>query len=422
MFFGKVADLFGRKSLFVGSLFLFAVFSLAAGFAKTPISLDVLNGVMGLMTASAVPPAQGIMGVIYEKPSKRKNKAFACYGAGNPLGFVFGTIFSGIATNLFSWRASYYLLAMIYLVFTIIAVFTVPKDFTAKEPLALETVKKFDILGTVLTIAGIGMLSAALSLGDTAPQGWKTGYVLALLIVGALLIIGFVIWENFCKYPLVPMSIWKDRDFSICMALLFLGNMAFSVSAFFASLYFQNIWHYSALKVAVHLLPMAIMGICVNIFAGLVLHRISNKLLMLVGTLGYTGAFLLFAVNRRNDSYWAFFFPGFVLMVVGADLQFNVANMYVVSSLPPEQQSIAGGIFQTVTKLCQTIGYGITTAIFNSVSQNPDMGGYYKNYRETQPYSAVFWFATAASVFGLLLVPFLKIGTQGGSKKKVDQS
>lgn len=215
LFFGRVADLFGRKSLFLGSLFLYAVFALVAGFSQDAITLDVLNGVMGLMTASSIPPAQGMLGVIYEKPSKRKNYAFACFSAGNPLGFVFGTIFSGIATNIFNWRASFFLLAIIYLTFTIIAIFTVPKDTAEKERLNWEALYRFDILGTVLTVGGIGMFSAALSLGPTAPDGWKTSYVLALLILGIAFLIAFVFWERYFEYPLVPMNIWKDSDFSL---------------------------------------------------------------------------------------------------------------------------------------------------------------------------------------------------------------
>ena len=416
LFFGRVADLFGRKMMFVGSLFLFSVFALAAGFANTAIGLDVLNGVMGLFSASAVPPALGLLGVIYEKPSKRKNYAFACFSAGNPLGFVFGTIFSGIATSIFNWRSSYYLVAIIFLAFTIIGWFTVPKDFTDKEPLNVETLKRFDVLGTLLTIAGIGMFSAALSLGDTAAQGWKTNYVLALLIVGVLLLIIFVFWETWFKYPIVPMTIWKDRNFSLALAILALGFMAFTPGSFFIALYFQDVLHLSALEVAVRLLPMAIMGIAVNIFAGVVLHRISNKLLMLVGTLAYTVAFVLLVVNRESSSYWAFCFPSFLLMVVGADLEFNVANMYVMSSMPPSQQSVAGGIFQTVSKLCMTLGFGIATAVFTSVGQKPNLSGYWGS--ATQPYTATFFFSLACSVLAVLLVPFLTIGTQGGKVKE----
>lgn len=419
LFFGKVADLFGRKSMFVVSLFLFAVFCLAAGFAKEAITIDILNGVLGLFSASAVPPAVGLLGIIYEKPSKRKNAAFACFSAGNPLGFVFGTIFGGVATTLLGWRSSFWLLAIIFLAFTIIAFFSVPKDFTAKEPFTWESWKRFDLLGTVLTVAGIGMFSAALSLGDTAPQGWKTPYVLALLIVGLLLIIAFVFWECWFKYPLMPMGIWKDRNFTLVLSILMLGYMAFTPAAFFVSLYFQNVWHMSALMVAVHLLPMAINGIIVNVFAGWALHRISNKTLMWIGTGSYTVAMLLFALNTMHDSYWAFFFPGLTLLVVGADLEFNVANMYVMSSMPPSQQSTAGGIFQTVTKLCMTIGLGINTAVFNAVQKDPTLASYWD--RRTQPYAATFWAAFVGTALSMFLVPLLTLGTQGGKEKIVTE-
>nr|POF06764.1 putative mfs-type transporter [Quercus suber] len=256
------------------------------------------------------------------------------------------------------------------------------------------------------------MFSAALSLGDTAPQGWRTGYVLALLIVGILLLIIFVVWDCFYKYPLVSMSIWRDRNFSLVLLVLLLGYMAFSPASFFTALYFQNVWHFSALSTAVHLLPMVINGLFVNIVAGLVLHRISNKLLMYIGAAAYAIAFLLSALNTRSSSYWAFFFPSLTLAVVGADLEFNVANMYVMSSMPPSQQSIAGSIFQTVSKLCQTFGFGITTAVFNAVRQSPDLAPYWDP--ESQPYAATFWFSTASALLGLCLVPFLTIGTQGG--------
>ena len=191
---------------------------------------------MGLTGASAVPPALGLLGVIYEKPSKRKNYAFACFSAGNPIGFVFGLIFGGVATQLFGWRASFWLYSIIFLVFTLIGLWTVPKDFTPKLPLTVGTLKQFDVIGIFCMIFGVGLFSAALSLGETAPQGWKTGYVLALLIVGSGLLIGFVFWDLWYKYPLVPMGIWKDRNFSLCLGILVLGFIAFTPSSFFIAL------------------------------------------------------------------------------------------------------------------------------------------------------------------------------------------
>lgn len=108
--------------------------------------------------------------------------------------------------------------------------------------------------------------------------------------------------------------------------------MSFTTSAFWLSLYMQNVLRFSPLTVAVHLLPQAIGGIIVNIIAGLVLHRVSNKLLTFIGALAYFISALLLALMKEDSSYWAFIFPALLLSVVGADLEFNVAN---VRSFPP---------------------------------------------------------------------------------------
>jgi MFS family permease len=162
LFFGKVADMFGRRGILLTSLFLFSVFALATGFSKNAITLDVLNGIMGLTSASTIPSAQGMLGSIYDKPSKRKNYAFACFTSGNHLGFVFSSIFSGIVTQFFGWPATFWLLAIIYLVVAIVACFTVPIDDSEKLPLTRESLKQFDIIGALLTIGGIGLFTAGI--------------------------------------------------------------------------------------------------------------------------------------------------------------------------------------------------------------------------------------------------------------------
>ena len=89
-----------------------------------------------------------------------------------------------------------------------------------------------------------------------------------------------------------------------------------------------------------------------------------------------------------------------------------------MSSMPPSRQSVASGIFQTVAKLCMTLGFGIATAIFNAVQQNPSLASYWD--AKTQPYTATFWYSVACAGLSVCLVPFLTIGTQGG-KAKVDK-
>lgn len=136
--FGKVADTFGRRPVLIFSLGLLSVFSLVAGFAKNATYLDIVIGVMGLVSAGAIPSAIGILGAAYERPSKRKNLAFAGFGAGNPMGTMLGSIFSGVAAHLFSWRASFYLLSMIYFVVFLIAIWSTPRRRLKLRNLLLE--------------------------------------------------------------------------------------------------------------------------------------------------------------------------------------------------------------------------------------------------------------------------------------------
>ncbi|GAO15900.1 hypothetical protein UVI_02051210 [Ustilaginoidea virens] len=411
LFFGKLADMFGRRGILLSSIFLFAILSLATGFSPNALTLDILNGLMGLTCASTIPAAQGMLGSIYDKPSKRKNYAFACFSSGNHLGFVFSSIFSGLATQFFGWAASFWLLAIIYLVVGIVACFTVPVDDSDKLPLTLEVLKQFDVVGALLTIGGLGLLIAAISVGPSAPQGWKTPYIIVFMILGVVMMAGFIWWENRFAYPLMPLKIWRDREFSLLLAILLLGYLSFPALFFFAALYLQELFKYSALITAVCLIPSAVSGVIVNIIAGRLLHRVSNKLLMGIGAAAFTISFVLAAVQRSGASYWAFTFPALAIVVVGTDMEFNVVNMYVVSALTKSQQSIASSVFQTTIKLSVTIGLGICAAIFTSVSNNPASTGYYA-HDPFEPYAALFWFSAALSFVSLVLVPLLKIKTQ----------
>lgn len=171
--FGQVADKFGRKRLFVLSMGSFSVLVLVTGFAPNAIFMDVFCGLLGICSAAAVPPAIGTLGYVYEKPSKRKNRAFACFSAGNPLGFVAGLLTSGITTKIFNWRASFWFLSILYFLFTIAAVWTMPADAQKVQKLSFSSLKRADLPGTFLAIAGIASLSSSFSYVVSAPAYYK---------------------------------------------------------------------------------------------------------------------------------------------------------------------------------------------------------------------------------------------------------
>ena len=118
------------------------------------------------------------------------------------------------------------------------------------------------------------------------------------------------------------------------VAVQCLGKMGFSATTFWLSLLLQNVRKDSAFKIALELLPMVIGGIAVNAVCAFVLHKVSNQVLMGVGTVAYTVAFLILSFLREEASYWAYIFPSLILMVIGMDVQYNVTNVSLNRAAP----------------------------------------------------------------------------------------
>ncbi|KAI1342388.1 MFS general substrate transporter [Xylariaceae sp. FL0016] len=410
---GQLADLLGRKAMFIIGMATFSAFVLLVAFAQNPFWLLIVMGILGIPSAMVVPPAIGILGAAYAAPSKRKNAAFSAFSAGNPLGFVFGTILCGVATQLSSWRAAFVMLCIIWAVFTVFAFWAVPNvENFDRAPLRerLGALKQFDYFGTILTIFGTGMFTAGLTLGPE--DGWRQAHVIAMIIVGVLLLVIFVFWERVYVNPLMPPHIWKDRNFSLVMLVVMLGMMGFTAAGFWNAYFMQQVQGLPTLTVAVHLLPMAIAGLLWNVVAGRILHKVNNTAIMIFGAVCYLASNLLFSFMKPDSSYWAFMFPALILCVAGADLQFNVANMYVMQSLPRHQQSLAGGIFNVIIRLSNAAVMGISTAVFSSVERTPEgMADPMLKYTRT------FQVSVALSAVSLLLAPFIRLNTQGNSPK-----
>lgn len=414
LMFGRVADLFGRKRILLISLAFFTVCTTVAGFATNAIFLDVFVGLIGVACAASVPPAIGKLGAVYDRPSYRKNRASACFSAGYPVGFVLGAFVAGVTTTVANWRASFWVTAVIYAFFTVAAWWTVPPD---TEQLVgrfdRETLAQFDFLGAFLAVAGIAIFTASLTLAGDAPNGWRSSYVIAMLIIGLVMIGACIYWQSIFKHPLMPLSIWNHRNFTLVVSILCLGFYGFSGNLFWIALVWQRTNDESPLIVAVKLLPAAIGGILVNVTAALIMHKVSNKHIMYIAASALVAASALWSTISPSIPYWALSFPALVCSVIGADFQFTVTNMYVMSSLPSEEQSVAGGLFNTVSRLITTVGLAVQTSVYEAAggaSEGPDALKY-------RPYQATFWVSLAGAVMGLALVPFLTIGTQGHRKK-----
>ncbi|KAG0651925.1 putative MFS-type transporter [Hyphodiscus hymeniophilus] len=403
LFFGKTADLFGRKIQLLAGLAFLSLFALITSFAPNGISLNILLGFLGLGTAAIAPPSVGILFTTYP-PGRRRNLVTGALGCGNPVGFVIGSISSGVATKYFSWRASFIVVAIFFFIMTGMAFWTVPSIPRAGS--LRRMVRQFDYLGTVLTVIGMAIISAALTEGPE--EGWKAPKVIVMLVLGIALLFCFVIWENIYTHPLLDPSIWRNRDFNLCIICVFFGYMSFITNQFWISLYMQNIQMMTPLTIAARILPQTVTGIIWSYLGQALLSRVTGTVVMGVGALAYIAGAALLIFIRQNTSYWALLFPSLCITVMGADFQFIAANLYINTQMP-EQSSLGAGVLQTAMRLSISLGLAVTTAVYGTTSQTP------RGILDVDfPYERAYLCTVLFAVVGFLVVLFMRIGKQDG--------
>jgi hypothetical protein len=279
--------------------------------------------------------------------------------------------------------------------------------------------------------------------------------VLIPLILGLATIICFVLWQGAYKHPLMPLHVWRDLDFAIVrcpqqfipgtcqqtkhIISISIGNAGFTAATFWLCLYLQRVKHQSPLYLALYLLPQNVNGILVNIVISFFMHRVSHMLITGVGAIAYIMSFLLLAlIQPVSEYYWAFIFPSLMLVVVGSEMQFNVANVcpfplqalypvltgtlqsYVMSSLPQERQSLAGGILSAVNKIFSNVALTISTAAYATDISRTTAG--VGQLRLEKGYSGAFWVSVVLAVVDLLLVFFLRADGKGYAKSSLQRT
>ncbi|CDK24795.1 unnamed protein product [Kuraishia capsulata CBS 1993] len=419
LFMGGLADGIGRKNAIVISFIAYALFSLIGGFMHNFVALCIMRAIQGMFVAGAVPAGAAVVGTSY-MAGKRKNKAMACFAAGAPIGAVLGFVVGGVCCQVLSWRAVQFFYTILFGLLSITAYFSIPNDKVITMKAIKETFKDLDYGGTLLSVAGFVLICFSLTQVDATKKEWKTPYIIALLIVGFFLIVGLGFYEYYVpKNPLMPPRLWKNGNFVCVISIMCFSWMSFNGSiTFYAILYFEEVLKYSPLHTTACFLPLPVAGIMVNIFAGLTLHKIPGKFLVIVGQIGFLIAGILWATQSIHRLYWSGPFLSFICLVIGADLTYNVANQVTLSAIPKHMQGKAAGVFNMSIQLAASVALGITSAIVSA--RNP----YYGTSEETKHIPELFdgfknayYFAIGCSSISLLLAVFvLKVGTTGNAK------
>ncbi|KAH7327420.1 major facilitator superfamily domain-containing protein [Rhexocercosporidium sp. MPI-PUGE-AT-0058] len=348
---GSLADILGRRPTFLVGSTLYSFFTLGCGLSPSGTSLIIFRGLQGLSISLCLTTAVGIVSTSFPaeregeggKGGNRRNFAFAATGAASPVGYTVGLVLGGVFVQRVGWRCKWQRMR-----------------------------KEIDWVGAIIATGSISMLSYVLAVITSSASSIKSPQNISLLTVALLLIPTFILWmgrqERLGRPAIIPNSIWKQSAFTTTCVVVFLTWGAFNPFGYFTTLFFQEIQHLTPLSTSLRFLPTVVCGLLTNIATGLLVRKIPATYLVGISSAFSALACVLMAVVRPEWNYWVCAFWAVGLSPMSSDVLYTISNLIITSSFPPTKQSLAGGVFNTVSQIGNSVGLTVGAVIAASVS------------------------------------------------------
>src|SRR6202165_256772 len=347
---GRMADLLGRRRMFMLGLAVFSVASFAGGIAQSEGWLLAARAAQGLGAAIVSPAALSILTTTFAEGGER-NRALSVWGAMVGAGGAAGVLLGGILTSGLNWRWVLFVNVPIGIAAAALA----PR--TLAESRSEDGASTFDFPGAVAITAGLSLLVYAIV--DAVNVGWTSSRTLLEIGVAVILLVAFLIIERRQRHPLLPVR-------GANLVALLLGMSLFSMF-FFISLYLQNVLHYSPIKTGISYLPLAVGIIIAAGLASQLVTRIGFKPTLIAGLLLITGGLLWFSqVPGTGGSYIADVLGPSLLAGAGFGFAFVSVTIAAVTGTKPDEAGLASGLINTSQQIGGALGLAILATIANS--------------------------------------------------------
>ena len=362
---GRAADLLGRRRLFLAGLVVFTVASLLAGFAWSEASLISARALQGLGAAVITPAALSILSVTFPE-GRERNVALGVWGAVGGFGAAAGVLMGGILTDALSWEWIFFVNVPVGVLAFALAPVLLKESRDA-------SVKSFDVIGAVSVTAGLS--SAVYAITQAGQDGWLAPKTLAFFAASALLLVGFVVWEQRHPEPLMRMGILRIKTVTGAnVAGFILGTATFSLFLML-TLYMQQVLGYSPMKTGVAYLAVAGTAIFTSAAAAQLVTRIGVKPALLIGMTSLTAGLLYFTQVSVGGGYLGDLLPGFLLIAVGLGFSFVPISIAALAGVQPAEAGLASGLINTSQQIGGALGIAALSTIATSRTEDAVAGG-----------------------------------------------
>jgi EmrB/QacA subfamily drug resistance transporter len=355
---GSLADIVGRRRVFVVGLILFSAASLGCGLATTPTFLTIARAAQGIGGAMLFATSLALLAHAFQ--GKERATAFGVWGAVIGGAVAIGPLVGGVLTDSFGWEWIFFVNVPIGIA---AAFFTVAKVDESKDP----TGKRIDWLGAATFSASLFTLVFALIRGND--EGWGSTTIVVLFAESALMMIAFIAIELRAERPMLDLSLFRKPTFAGASVAAFALSAAMFSLFLYIVLYIQNILHYTPLEAGVRFLPLSVVSFFVAPVAGRLSTRVPARVLM-GGGLVIVGIGLLLMHGLTDSSDWTALLAGFIVAGAGIGIVNPNLAQASIAVVDPRQSGMASGINNTFRQIGIATGIAALGAIFQSKVQD----------------------------------------------------
>jgi EmrB/QacA subfamily drug resistance transporter len=360
---GSLSDIFGRKRILVTGLVGFGITSILCAVAPSYIVLIIARGLQGIAGALLVPSSLAI--IISNFKGKAQGRAIGIWTAWTGIAFVIGPLLGGFLVDDFSWRFIF----AINIVPIAVCLWLLAKLQLAEQRSAI----RIDRYGAVL--CSLGLFGAVFALIEQPNYSWTSWVILTPLVAGLLLLVAFVVYEGKVKNAMLPLSLFKIRNFAAgnISTIVIYGGL--SIATFLIVIFLQEVGKFSAFEAGLALLPVTIIMFILSPRFGKLAGNYGPRIFMTVGPAISGVGFLLMLTVNSHLNYSTQLLPGILVFALGLATTVAPLTSAVLGDIDKNRLGIASAVNNAVARIAGLIAIAFTGVI---VGRNITLAGFHR--------------------------------------------
>jgi len=388
---GKLADLFGRRRIFIVGLTIFTASSLACGLATGASFLIGARIVQGVGAALMNPATLSIITATF--PPRQRGTAIGIWVGVSAMALAIGPLIGGILTEQINWSWIFFINVPVGIAGIIVSRLVIAESRDESEE------QRLDLPGLLASGAGLFALSYGLIEANT--YGWGSARILGSFAIAAVALVTFVLLEMYQRVPMLDLSLFKNSTFTGANVTMLLVALAMFGVFFFNSLFLGQVLGYSPIQTGATFLPMTVLIVFVAPLAGRFSDKIGSRWLMGAGLVLLSASLISFSMLDASSNFWNIL-PGLILGGFGMSLAMTPTTAAAMSSVPVDKAGVGSAVLNSMRQVGGSLGIALMGAIVaTSVNVEPRDPAYMNQFVEG--YQNALHVAAAIAIVGAIV-------------------